>query len=256
MSDYMDPDFSDIKKYANGMLPIATYNRIYDYAKEVQGNIVEVGTAHGAATICLALALTDNASKVYTFEKIFGGSREKFGNAEENLKIINSNYEKFKIADRVNQYIGDVVDESKNINDLKEISLLMLDADGRLDRDFSLFYDRLKPGGYIIIDDCDDRVKVKFTRFKLRVDLKHKLTHKFIEYFESMNYLEKVELIGNTYFGRKPIESKTVKDISILDTSNVYSSLIFTDVDLVSVMIKRMLYYISRIKHKLVNFFK
>lgn len=245
-------DFKNIKQFANGMLSASTYEKIHSYAKDSQGNIVEVGTAHGAATISMASAIEPGAGKVYTFEKIFGGSREKFGSVEENLKIIESNYEKFRVSDRIQQFIGDVVVEADNIKYLSSFSMLMLDADGRLDRDFVLFYDKLKPGGYIVIDDCDDRIKVKIKSGIMIVDQKHKLTHLFIKMFEELGFLEPVEIIGNTYFGRKPAAiGKSIQELTILETSEIYANMVFCHINYFEMWINRCKYYLSRIKNKL-----
>jgi len=253
----MNIDFKSIKQNANGMLPVATYEKIYSYAKNSQGDIVEVGTAHGAATICMASAIEPGSGKVYTFEKIFGGSREKYGSVDDNIKIIKFNYEKFGVSDRIEQFIGDVVIEADKIKDLSSFSMLMLDADGRIDRDFVLFYDRLKPGGYIIIDDCDDRIKVKLKSGIMLVDQKHKLTHLFIKKLEALGFLEEVEIAGNTYFGRKPDSSgQSIQELSILETSAIYANLVFCHINYMDMMIKTFLYYLSRVKVKLGNIFK
>ena len=44
-------DFAELKRSANGMLPAEAYKAVYEAARRVQkGDILEVGTAHGAAT--------------------------------------------------------------------------------------------------------------------------------------------------------------------------------------------------------------
>jgi len=253
----VDLDFKFIKKKTNGMLPVAAYEKIYNYAKKNRGNIVEIGTAHGAATICLASAIDEKSGHVYTFEKIVGGSREKYGSIDENLRIIKSNYEQFKVDKKISQYIGDVVVEANNIKDISTFSMLMMDADGRLDRDFVLFYDRLKPGGIIVIDDCDDRIKVKFKSNIMLVDQKHRLTHLFINKFEQLGFLERIEIVGNTYFGHKPeTNPKSINELSILDTSAIYSNLVFSHIDYMGMIKTRTKYYLSRLKSKILGLFK
>ena len=250
-------DFNEVKRIANGMLSASTYEKIYCMANQSSGDIVEVGTAHGAATICLAASRLNKNGTVYSFEKILGGSREKYGSIEKNVEIIQSNYRHFGVSEKIKQFIGDVVEESSSIESIPCFSMLVLDADGRLDRDFCLFYDRLEPGGVIIIDDCDDRIKVKFKSGLLHVDQKHRLTNLFIKKFEDMGYLEPIELLGNTYFGRKPTTNlKTIADLGILDTSAIYAHLVFSDIDYIDALKSRAKYYLSRLKSKIKNLVK
>lgn len=64
------------------MLPVEVYQRLYEAALAAPDrNLVEVGCAHGAGTVCLAAGLRDSGreGRVYTFEKIVGGTREAYG---------------------------------------------------------------------------------------------------------------------------------------------------------------------------------
>lgn len=234
----MTIDFKSIRLRANGMLSQQVYEQIYQTAYEAkQGNIVEVGTAHGAATIALALGLKDSGkqSKVYTFEKITGGSREQYGGIDENTKIIQENFKESHVESSVELFIGDVETEYEKLRKKVEfisqpISLLMLDADGSIDRDFSYFYNQLLPGSTIIIDDCDDRIKVKYiTNNKIKIDLKHKLTHELIEFFIDQGFLEKIETIGNTFFGKKPDSIEHIVNFNELNLQKIYRKLVFTE---------------------------
>lgn len=53
----MEFNAKEIKQKCNGMLSAEMYHRIYEYAaKAPAGNFIEIGAAHGAATVCLGLA--------------------------------------------------------------------------------------------------------------------------------------------------------------------------------------------------------
>lgn len=232
----MKPDFEEIRLQANGMLAPEVYANIYESALLIgDGDIVEVGTAHGAATICLALAMkqlkTDN--KVLTFEKVVGGSREQYGDIDTNVSIIERNFEHFGVSNLITLIIDDVETAGEQINrqtSAKNLSLLMLDADGAIDRDLNIFYNRLSPGAPIIIDDCNDYLKVKIlnTRY-IKVDLKHKITHYLVDYFVNEGILEKVKVVNNTFFGRKPAQITGPVDFLQMGITNQYRKLVFTE---------------------------
>jgi predicted O-methyltransferase YrrM len=192
------------------MLSAQVYAKIYEFAKAApKGSFVEVGAAHGAATVSLAWALSDRSSDevVYSFEKIVGGSREKFGSFDENKNILSSNIEAFGMEERVRFAFGDVRNDHAIVPQDETISLMMLDADGRLDRDFALFFDQLVPGSAVIIDDVSPNVRVKclkktFEIHNLRIDQKHRITHLLIDLFEKEGLIAG-DLCESTYFGVK-----------------------------------------------------
>ena len=102
----------EVRKACNGMLPLHVYERIFETAKTSSGTtFLEVGTAHAAGTVCLALGLqaSGRAGKVYTFEKILGGSRERYGDYDENIAIIRNNLAEFGVADTVELWFYPIV---------------------------------------------------------------------------------------------------------------------------------------------------
>ena len=97
-----------VRKRCNGMLSSAIYEKIHETAKSApNGSFIEVGVAHGAATVALASALS-TPGIVYSFEKIIGGSREQFGGFEENKRIITGNIRVFGLEKKVQFAFGDV----------------------------------------------------------------------------------------------------------------------------------------------------
>ena len=176
-------DPAAVKEKCNGMLSPSEYGRIYDLAKNAPGeSFIEVGAAHGAATVSLASALRDSGrvGKVYSFEKITGGSRERFGNFGANKTIIEDNIACFGVGDRIVMNYGLVEELAPVIPGRKDFGLMMLDADGKIDRNFSPFFDKLADNAVTIIDDVSPAVRARTTHGALHarrvfVDQKHRL---------------------------------------------------------------------------------
>lgn len=231
----MSFDAKAVKRDCNGMLSEAVYASIHGAALAAPaGNFIEVGAAHGGGTVTLALALKAKggpAHKVYSFEKIVGGSREKFGSIDRNKQIIEGNLRKFGVADQVEMLYGDVRDECHRIPAEGEFGLMMLDADGRLDRDFALFFDRLAPGAPVIIDDVHKNARVKrvkgLVRQHLRIDQKHRISKLLVNLFTERGLIEG-KLHEVTFIGRKIPGSRYAQAAdSVIEC---YHDLVFSDV--------------------------
>jgi len=225
-----------VKKCCNGMLPPDVYQAIYDAARNAPEPVfVEVGTAHGASTVSLAMGLRDSGrkGKVFSFEKIVGGSREAFGDVEENIKIIERNLAVFGVEDLVHLTIGDVVDTADIVPKEERIGLLCLDADGAIDRDFGLFFNQLVPSAPIIIDDVRDSTRVNLIgrvgiNARLKIDQKHKLTFRLMELFRNYNLVDDGVVLGfDTWVGRKGTgQWAELREAEMLE---VYRSLTFSE---------------------------
>ena len=175
--------FKRLKFKANGMLDPLVYAEINRRSATVKADIVEVGTAHGAATIALALGAPEGI-RVKTIEKFEGGSRVRYGSIEDNLAIIAENFAHFGVSDRIDLFIG-TPQTTLAALEVDEIGLLLIDADGCIDRDFRLYYDMLQPGAPIIIDDYRPRyIGAHYKNGGLFVDQKHRITTLLIDLFE------------------------------------------------------------------------
>jgi hypothetical protein len=227
-------DPREVKTKCNGMLPVAAYAKLYDTAlKSPEGSFIEVGAAHAAATVCLARALKDRGTpgKVYSFEKIVGGSREHFGNVEANMQIIRRNLAFFSVDDRVEMIFGDVKTHHDQLPENATFGMLVIDADGRIDREFRLFYDRLLPGSHVVIDDARDVVRVKRLGRsgmgqRVFVDQKHRLTFQLLSLFQNRG-LVTGENLEDTWFGTK--KDQTFGSITEAEIIDVYQSLVFAN---------------------------
>jgi len=229
-----------VKKKANGMLSVDVYNQMYSEAQKTkQGTtILEIGTAHGAGTISLALGM-HSKNRVVSIDKIIGGSRDKFGTLDENRTIIENNFKYFNVEKVIDFYIGTSTKVALNLSKDMALSMLVIDADGAIDRDFELFYNRLLPGSSVIIDDYFDSVRIRYEKKKTYIDQKFRLTHMLISFMEQEKLLEKNKVIDTTYFGVKPLSQNKNIDFSKYDFRQIYRSLTFASTNSTS-LINRM----------------
>ena len=213
------------------MLPIAVYERLYRAALESPGGtFVEIGTAGGAATIALALGARAAGKRfhIYTADPFDLGSRLSIGSVAHNLALVRAGFDAFGVADDITIVAGESSDLLKRLRD--KASILLIDADGRIDRDIALLYARLTPSAQIVIDDIDDRVYARPDGAGWRVDQKHRLSHLLTRIFLDMNLLVEVEIVAQTGFYRKG--SASVPPAEILAAGfDAYSELVVARIE-------------------------
>lgn len=230
------PDFKRIKDVCHGMMKPEVYLKIYETAKNTKENTniaIEIGSAHGAATVCLALGLKDSKSpnaKIFTFDKFSKGGRKHYENEKENQNILLSNLKEFGVNEMVTIIAGDIKDTHKFLQEIQEIDLIMMDSDGQIDRDLGFFYDRLSPDSPIIIDDMADRARVSVFGDRGRLDQKHRLTYLLTLSAVRWGIISQTDMIYQTWFGKK--EDKILKDWSKKDILNCYRSLVFGNTEI------------------------
>jgi predicted O-methyltransferase YrrM len=200
----------EIKTRCDGMMPREVYAQIYSCACAAQpGNMLELGAAHGAASVCLAKGIRDSAkpATLLTVEKGEGknSSIEKWGPKEVNIAKLRNNLIYFDCQSIVTVFpnrLKEVVTQLKNSG---PFSLLLIDADGFIDRDFLLFYNLLKPGADIIIDDY---INFKDVASKSQSNPLGKgyATYIFVNYFLDKKLIRKDKIIEGTIFCKKPEE--------------------------------------------------
>jgi len=201
--------FARLKAYTNGMLGAETYKLIYDYAQSLgEWNMIEVGAAHGAATIALAQGAKDagHENQVVTFEPGEGGSREKYGGKEENISILENNIREYNVADCVSvipERIEWKYSPPALVDELAPYSIHLHDANASIYCDFKLFYDHLLPGGIVMIDDCAAKPRhgKNFEAFG------------YVKYFERKGFLEPVQALPEEsfYIGMKPLHADEIE---------------------------------------------
>jgi predicted O-methyltransferase YrrM len=151
--------FAELQRNTRGMLNPLVYRRLYRLAFAGPDlPIVEVGGATGSGSIALAWGLKEagKRSKVIVIEKMEGGSRTQVGDYQQNLDLVLGNFRRFGVEEQVELFPHELTME--NGHEVVRlaggpIAAFMSDADGRIHRDFQLFWPLLVTGGSIVIDD-------------------------------------------------------------------------------------------------------
>jgi len=201
-------DYEEIKSSCNGMLRSYTYKKIHDeILKLAEHDIVEIGAAHGAITVAVGRALKEreSSSRIVVVEKFEGGSRSEFGNKDKNKNKFLTNIKRYGLEQYVKLFPEhlefDNADEVKNMINGKKISALIHDADGRVDRDFFLFYPMLIDGGLVVIDDYEDKKKyVPVSNRYPRGGVKAQMTYRLVKQFLNWELIREKYKVDNTLF--------------------------------------------------------
>lgn len=221
----------------DGMLSPAAYRAVYEAGRR-GGLIVEVGTALGAGTAALASGLRDSGlpGRVISFDPMEGGPRRQISTVQARVAHVRGNLEHFGVGDLV-----DIVPSTlpKGLDRLPAgdpVSVLMLDADGRLDRDLLAIFDRLAPDCAIIIDDLADKVRLKRAGvFSYSIDSKMRLAFSLVRILKEDDAITPGSMIKETYFGAKG--AGRVDPLRMLEG---YRDLVFTTARLTPVgMVRR-----------------
>ena len=211
-------DFENLRERTHGMMPTAVYERIYGTATALNGrDVVEVGTGHGAGAISAGLGLVDagHGGRIFTLDKLEGGSRAIYGGRGDNQRIVESNLAGFGVDSVVTVLVAQAKDLPKLLPPDLEIGMIILDADGRVDRDLLALWPRLADDAVAVIDDYDDRGQARRTGWgKVVIEAKFRMTFEVTNRFLTAGLLELEERIGNTAFLRRTAKTlDSVPDI-------------------------------------------
>ncbi len=247
--DYIKyPEFAKIKRLTNGYLSPRIYHAIYQSALNApEGMMIDIGPAQGASSISLGLGIRRSGkanSKVFSIEKGMGSQAlPTFDDIEKNIKTLKRNIQAYNLGETCTILAGGVEEVYPKIDKNKPISLLFIDADGALDRDFEYFYNQLLPNSFLIFDDYDDVInelaKRKYLQYKSFAEIeeyvkskgveefiqlcplgKEYTTYRFIQYFLSQNLIVQDEIIGTTFFGRK-VNNHQLEDFHLNDLKRI-----------------------------------
>jgi predicted O-methyltransferase YrrM len=222
---------------------MAVYRRLHDSAgASGGGTFVEIGTSQGAATLALALgaAAAGVDFHIITVDGFITGSRPRAATVGEKAAIVRRGFERFGVSNRIDLVVGST-DEMIAIADPRDIGLLMLDADGCIDRDLAALWDRMRPGCTIVIDDLDGQNYLELPGRRLRIDQKHRLTHLLIDAYSSAGLLVPEGATGQTGWFRKGEKAADAAQIARLALP-AYRALIRAEVGLSELSLKRGLY--------------
>lgn len=226
------PYFGFIKIKTRGYLSPTVYYKMYSYAKAAPaGHAIDIGPAQGGSSVAIAKGLLKKNKivdwKVYSIEKGHSSNALSSRNGiDENQATIEQNLKRFNV-DSITEVIMKYSDEAFTVDSIPSpISVLCIDADGALDRDFNIFYNHVAPDGVVILDDYEDMVNrhgekllvgseddIAFHTENHRTEKladatplgKELLTYRLVNYMKSVGFLEEKEIVGsNTWFGIKP----------------------------------------------------
>jgi hypothetical protein len=139
---------------------------------------------------------------VVTFDPMTGGPLRQVSDAAARAQLVRANLEHFGIAPLVEVVTEALGDGFAAIGTDEPISVLMIDADGRIDRDLLVAAPRLRAGTRLIIDDIGDELRLTDrVGSKLKVDQKMRLAFLLLERFKRAGLISEGMLIKETYFG-------------------------------------------------------
>lgn len=201
-----------LKLTTGGLLNPRVYQRLHRVAQTLPDlPFVEIGAASGAGTVALArgYARSSKRSPIVAVEKCEGGTRVDHGGYGDNLARLERNLRRFGVRGRVLLHARQLDEHSfpalEPLLGSGGLAGFLSDADGRLDRDFGLLWERVVPGGLIVVDDYADRPQ--FRPISERYPdggTKHLLTFELLNVLMAAGYFQPEEQIGDTVFGRKP----------------------------------------------------
>jgi hypothetical protein len=207
-----DGRFKVLQRHVGGMLEWRTYRRIYEMlTRQPDLDAVEIGAARGAGSIAAAWAFRDlgRKGKLIVVEKFEGGSRAADGTLTENLSRAKRLFRQFGVADHIRIFPEYLTlkngADAQALIATEQISAVIHDADGRIDRDFFLFWPRLVDGGFILADDYEDIIETK-TRSDGSIGVfgKKLLTYRLLNLMRDWGLIEIDEIRRGTVFGHKP----------------------------------------------------
>lgn len=222
---------ASVKVKCGGMLPPPVYERLFQLAGRVEhGPIVEIGTAQGAAAIVLARGAraAGRSTAVLTSDPFDRGSRLGVGSVACNLALVKQGLAEFGVADRVQVVAGTAADLIAQA-DPQRIGLVLIDADGAIDRDLALLFDRLAPDAVVAIDDVDGEVHAHPAPGGWTIDQKHRLTRLLCDALCARDVLRHEATICATGFYRKGAARLSPEEWSAL-ALDAYRQLVFAPI--------------------------
>ncbi|MET3524077.1 class I SAM-dependent methyltransferase [Mesorhizobium abyssinicae] len=219
-----DQTFEKIRRITAGMLKSDVYKAIYEAALDVEKGIyVDIGPAQGGSTISIALGrqVAGRQDLIYSADVFTASNALKSSDVNTNVRVLQENLAAFGLGEDINIIVVGQQDIATTVPLDAAIGLFFVDADGALDRDFEQFYDRIVPGGIIILDDCENKSTDKYIQYppdrlekyvkskgakkisELTPLGKHYTVYKFTRKLVDLGLMEEIKTVNNTIFLRK-----------------------------------------------------
>ena len=237
----------EVKGAAEGVLPLSVYEELYALGRDFGGgNIVEIGTAGGAATVALALGAIAGGKPfhIWTADPMDRGSRLAVSSVADNIARLRQVFFQYEVEGYISIITGDVFAISRNVVP-QSISLLLIDADGRVDRDLSELYPRLSPDARVVIDDVVDQVFAEKKGGSWYIMQKHRLTYLIATALCREGLLLEDRRVAQTVFYRRGRAERASGEIRELAFA-AYSKLAFAKLSLGQVGVRAGLRRVSQ----------
>lgn len=157
------------------MLGIDTLVMLYHCAKVSVGNILEVGSYVGGATIAMAMGVRDSRvlKKIISIERGCRVDHPRVG-TQDSFKDLRKNLKRFGFFDQVTLINGRSFDPItiamvRELSGPRQIGLFVFDAGANLQRDLDCYSDRFADHCWMVIDDYLGGAN-KSERLRMQVD--------------------------------------------------------------------------------------
>jgi Methyltransferase domain len=141
------------------MLSIDAIVMLYHCAKVSAGNVLEVGSYVGGATIAMAMGVRDSGEekKIISIERGCCVEHPRLG-TKDSFKDLRKNLRRFGFLDRVTLINGRSFDPStiavvRQVFGPRQVGLFVFDADANVRRDINCYCDRFADRCWMVIDD-------------------------------------------------------------------------------------------------------
>ncbi len=154
-------DIQDAKRYS--MLHREALALLKFFAGSTPGGILEIGPYVGGSTVAMAKGVSEAGPP--TSKRPFvtveaGGSYEEHRNipTSDIVADLRKHLAEAEVSDRVKVVVGRsddpvvMAEVDRGLNGEK-IGLFVIDADGDVERDFGIYFERCRPGCVVIVDD-------------------------------------------------------------------------------------------------------
>jgi predicted O-methyltransferase YrrM len=164
-----------MKAAERSMLGIDAIVILYHCAKVSEGNILEVGSYVGGATIAMAMGVRDSGmeKKIIGIERGCRVDHPRVG-TKDSFKDLRKNLKRFGFLDQITLINGRSFDPNtiatvRQILDASQIGLFVFDADANVRRDINCYGDRFADRCWMVIDDYLGGAN-KSERLRMQVD--------------------------------------------------------------------------------------